>query len=74
MKHRVDHRLIRQMLLFAAVAEESSIRQAAEKLNMSVPPLLAQLNELEERLQIRLFVGRPGVFNCLRPAIIDAKY
>lgn len=59
MKHRVDHRLIRQILLFAAVAEESSIRQAAEKLNMSVPPLLAQINELEERLQIRLFDRSP---------------
>lgn len=63
------------MLLFAAVAEESSIRQAAEKLNMSVPPLLAQLNELEERLQIRLFDRSPrGIQLSSAGQSLDAKY
>ncbi|MDL2059706.1 LysR family transcriptional regulator [Mesosutterella sp. AGMB02718] len=51
---RFDYRLIRQLLLFAVVVEEKSIRRAAKRLAMSQPPLSAQLDELEARLGMKL--------------------
>ncbi|MFU0842777.1 MAG: LysR substrate-binding domain-containing protein [Burkholderia sp.] len=51
---RFDYRLIRQLLLFAVVVEEKSIRRAAARLSMSQPPLSQQLDELERRLKMPL--------------------
>lgn len=51
---RFDYRLIRQLLLFAVVVEEKSIRRAAARLSMSQPPLSQQLDELESRLKMPL--------------------
>ena len=52
MAHHFDHKTIRQLLLFAVVAESQSVRKAALKLNVSVPSLLNQLNELETSLNL----------------------
>ena len=57
--NRFDYRKIRQMLLFAAVVQEGSFRRAAERLNMSQPPLTAQIDELETRLKVKLLVRTP---------------
>lgn len=44
------------MWYFAVVAEERSLRKAAERLFMSEPPLSRQIRALEERLGCALFV------------------
>lgn len=59
MQTRFDYRTMRQLMLFAVVTQEKSIRKAAKRSNMSVPPLLAQLDELEDRLQVQLLERTP---------------
>lgn len=56
---RFDYRTIRQLLLFAVICEEGSFRRAAVRLNISQPPLTAQIDELEQRLRVRLFERSP---------------
>ena len=59
MLNRFDYRKIRQLLLFAVVVEEKSLRKAADRLCMSLPPLTAQIDELESRLGLKLLVRTP---------------
>lgn len=60
--HRFDYRLIRQMLILAAVADCGSFSRAAKRLSISQPPLIAQVNELEARLGVRFLTRtRAGV-------------
>ena len=59
MAHHFDHKTIRQLLLFAVVAESQSVRKAALKLNVSVPSLLNQLNELETSLNLKFLRRTP---------------
>ena len=47
---------LRQLKYFLTVAEEGLIVKAAEKLNMTQPPLSQQLMQLEKELGSRLFV------------------
>ncbi len=56
---RFDYRLLRQLLLFAVVTEERSIRRAAERLSLSQTPLITQLDELEARLKVKLLRRGP---------------
>ena len=47
---------VRHFYYFSVVAEENSLRRAAERLFMAQPPLSRQIKQLEERLGVALFV------------------
>ena len=47
---------VRHFYYFSVVAEENSLRRAAERLFMAQPPLSRQIKQLEERLGVTLFV------------------
>lgn len=57
---RIDFKFLRQLYHFSVVAEYKNISRAAEKLNISQPPLSAAISDLEERLGFNLFERHSG--------------
>lgn len=55
MSATIDFRLVKQLWMFLAVAEEEHFGRAAEKLGISQPPLTKHIQTLEQSLGLSLF-------------------
>lgn len=79
--HPVSHVQLRQLRQLAAVAEDGSIRAAAQRLSIGQPALSRSLRALEDQLQVKLLERSPrgvvltkyGEILCNYARIIDAN-
>jgi len=74
MEANINFRLLRQLGMFAVVAQERNFSRAARKMNMSQPPLTEQIKQLEEHLGAVLFerTSRGSELTAAGAAILPA--
>ncbi|MGE4800117.1 LysR family transcriptional regulator [Yersinia hibernica] len=65
--------LSRELKSFISVAEEKSIKVAAERLNLSPPAVSFMLKKMEDRLEIKLFKYKNGSMEMSRDAFMLYK-